>query len=62
MKKEKKIKLFVNESQLADAKTALQSKGVKFWNKSQHFQFDGATAIICIIGVLVLVALTFAAV
>jgi len=62
MKKEKKIKLFVNESQVKDARTLLTANGIKSWNGTTHFQFDGATAIICIIGVFVLIALTFAVV
>jgi hypothetical protein len=60
MKKEKKIKLFVNESQLDDTKKALTMNGIKYWNKNTHFQWDGATAILMAVGEIVLIVMAFA--
>jgi hypothetical protein len=46
MKKEKKVKLFVNESDAPATKKLLTDKKIQWWNATTHFQFDLTTCII----------------
>jgi len=57
MKKEKKIKLYFTEDGSRKIKDYCRDNKVKFWNDWNHFQFDVATAILTVVGVLVIVSI-----
>lgn len=61
MKKEKKVKLYVNQSQAAATKALLRDNKISFWNDWNHFQFDLSTCVVTLVGVIAIIVV-FAAI
>lgn len=57
MKKEKKVKLYFTESDSRKVKTYATTNKIPFWNGTNHFQFDLATAVITLIALGVVIVL-----
>jgi hypothetical protein len=61
MKKEKKVKFYFTESDSRTIKTYCLANKMKYWNGTNHFQFDFATAVITAVAVGAIILILAAA-
>ena len=61
MKKEKKVRMYFTETDSRKVKTYAGANNIRYWNTTNHFQFDFATAVITAVAVGAIILILAAA-